>query len=51
MSTELLFCGGEELRFGLCLDLMNSVKMYCACWKAIRITPSRDKLKEKEETN
>lgn len=23
---------------------MNSIRMYCACWKAIRITPNRDKL-------
>lgn len=47
MSTELLFCSGGELGFGLCLDFMNSVRIYCACWKAIRITPSRDRLQEK----
>jgi len=47
MSTELLFCCGEELGFGLCLDFMNSARIYWACWKAIRITPSRDKLSKK----
>jgi len=47
-STELLFCCNEELGFGLCLDFMNSAKIYWACWKAIRITPSRDKLSKKK---
>lgn len=46
-STELLFCWDEELGFGLCLDFMNSARIYWACWKAIRITPSRDKLSKK----